>query len=233
MNSNVYYNKSKVNNLDNLKSNVINTVTNYSKSSDLNVFGGRFKYSKMTSLIDSTSSAITSNITTVKIRRNLYPLLNKNATYEICFGNRFHIKKTNLTDGRGYNIKSSGFNIQNSSDTLYIGDTPISNTEGILFFFKLVSGVPVSTFSNVGTVNYIDGEIRLNSVVITSYQGTEIQIEAIPESNDIIALRELYLQLDTTRLNIQMLEDTLSSGYNLSGSQYVVSSSYENNSFIR
>ena len=231
--TNVYYNKSKVNNLENLKSSVINTITKYSKSSDLNVFGGRFKYSKITSLIDTTSSAITSNITTVKIRRNLYPILNKNATYEICFGNRFHIKRTNLTDGKGYNIKSTGFNIQNSPHTLYIGDTPTSDTEGILFFFKLVRSVPVSVFSNVGTVNYESGEIKLNSVVITSYEGTEIQIEAIPESNDIIALRELYLQLDITKLNVQMLEDTLSSGYNLSGAQYTTSSSYEDNYFVR
>lgn len=232
LSSYVYYNKSKVNNLDSIKSNIINTITRYSKSSDLNVFGGRFKYSKMTSLIDNTSNSITSNITTVKIRRNLYPIVNKNASYEICFGNRFHIKKSNLTDGRGYNIKSTGFKIQQSTDTLYLGDTPTSDTDGLLFFFKLVDKVPVSLFTNVGTINYIKGEIKLNSVVFTSY-GTEIQIEAIPESNDIIGLRELYLQLNTSNLNIQMVEDTLASGYNLSGENYSVSSSYNNNSFIR
>jgi hypothetical protein len=233
LSSNVYYNKSKVNNVDNLKSNVINTITNYSKSSDLNVFGGRFKYSKMTSLIDNTSNSITSNITTVKIRRNLFPILNKNATYEICFGNRFHIKKSNTNDGRGYNIKSTGFKIQQSADTLYLGDTPTSDTEGVLFFFKLVDSLPVSIVPSVGKINYAKGEIMLNSVVFTSYEGTEIQIEASPESNDIIGLRELYLQLNTSNLNIQMVEDTLASGYDLSGESYYVSSSYSNDSFIR
>lgn len=233
LNANVYYNKSKISNVGTLKSSVINTITNYSKSSDLNVFGGRFRYSKITSLIDNTNNAITSNITTVKIRRNLFPILNKNATYEICFGNRFHIKKTNISDGRGYNIKSTGFKIQQSSDTLYLGDTPISNTEGVLFFFKLVDNSPVIMFNNVGIVNYLKGEIMLNSVVITSYEGTEIQIEATPESNDIIALRELYLQLNTTNLNVEMIEDTLASGYNLSGETYFVSSSYDDNTYIR
>jgi hypothetical protein len=233
LSSYVYYNKSKVNNIDNLKSNVVNTITNYSKSSDLNVFGGRFKYSKMTSLIDNTSNGITSNITTVKIRRNLFPILNKNATYEICFGNRFHIKKSNSTDGRGYNIKSTGFKIQQSVDTLYLGDTPTSDTEGVLFFFKIVDGSPVSVIPSVGKIYYAKGEIMLNSVVFTSYEGTEIQIEASPESNDIIGLRELYLQLNTSNLNIQMIEDTLASGYDLSGESYYVSSSYNNDSFIR
>jgi hypothetical protein len=229
----VYYNKSKVNNLENLRSNIISTISNYSKSSDLNVFGGRFKYSKMTSLIDSTSNSITSNITTVKIRRNLFPILNKNATYEICFGNRFHIKKSNTNDGKGYNIKSTGFKIQQSTETLYLGDTPISDTQGILFFFKIVDNKPINVISSVGTINYLKGEIMLNSVVFTYFEGTEIQIEAIPESNDIIGLRELYLQLNTTNLNVQMVEDTLASGYNLSGENYFVSSSYDDNSFIR
>ncbi len=231
--SNVYYNKSKVNDLDALKSNVQNTIVNYSKSSDLNVFGGRFKYSKITSLIDNTSNAITSNITTVKIRRNLSPILNKLATYEICFGNRFHIKRLNMSDNRGYNIKSSGFRIQNSPDTLYLGDTPMTDKEGILFFFKLVNNTPVVTFNNVGMIDYSKGEIMLSSVVFTSFDGTEIQIEAVPESNDVIGLRELYLQLNTENLNIQMVEDTLSSGYDLSGESYTVSSSYVNGSFVR
>jgi hypothetical protein len=233
LSSNVYYNKSKVNDLSSLRANVINTIVNYSKSSDINVFGGRFKYSKMTSLIDNTSNAITSNITTVKIRRNLSPILNKNATYEICFGNAFHIKRLNFSDNRGYNIKTSGFKIQNSSDTLYIGDTPMTNKEGVLFFFKLVSNVPIVVFNNVGMIDYSKGELMLNSVVFTSFEGTEIQIEAIPESNDVIGLRELYLQLNTTNLNVQMVEDTLASGYDLSGESYTVSSSYVNGSFVR
>jgi len=233
LSSSVYYNKSKVNNLDSLRSSVINTITQYAKSSDLNVFGGRFKYSKMTSLIDNTSNGITSNITTVKIRRNLFPVVNKNATYEICFGNRFHIKKSNSTDGGGYNIKSTGFKIKDNSNTLYLGDTPTSDKEGVLFFFKIVDQTPVNVVANVGKINYLKGEIILNSVVFTSFDGAEIQIEAVPESNDVIGLRELYLQLNTTNLNVQMVEDTLASGYDLSGKSYTVSSSYTNGSFIR
>lgn len=231
--SNIYYNKSKINNLDTLKGSVIQTISNYAKSDDLNVFGGRFKYSKLLTLIDNTSNAITSNITKVKMRRNLLPILNRNASYEICFGNRFHVQKSNLKDGRGYNIKSTGFTIQQSPDTLYIGDSPISDTTGSLFFFKMVDSTPVVVLDSVGTVDYLKGEIMLNSVVFTSYVGNEIQIQAIPESNDIISLRELYLLLDTNYLNVQLVEDTFSSGYDLSGEKYAVSSSYSNGNYIR
>ena len=232
--TNVYYNKSKTNNIQALQSNVIQTIQAYSKTSDINVYGGRFKYSKLGSLIDNTNNSITSNITLVKIRRNLNPVLGANATYEVCFGNKFHVQKNNITDGRGYNIRSTGFTIQNSNDLLYIGDTPTSNTKGNLFFFKLVNSTPVIVFNNVGTIDYEKGEIMLNSVVITSYEGNEIQIEAVPESNDIIGLRELFLQIDMSRVNIQMVEDTLASGYDLSGEKYFVSSSYNNESiYIR
>lgn len=231
--TNVYYNKSKTNNINQLRSDIINTITNYSNSSDLNVFGGRFRYSKFTSLIDNTSNSITSNITRIKIRRNLVPVLNRNASYEICFGNQFHIKKINLEDKRGYNIKSTGFRIQQNSNLLYMSDTPVTEDEGVIFFFKLSGSTPRVVLNNAGKVYYKKGEIMLNSVVFTSYQGNEIQIEAVPESNDIIGLRELYLQLNTSNLEVQMIEDTLASGYDLSGENYIISSSYSQNNYIR
>ena len=59
----------------------------------------------MNILIDRVNNAITSNITKVKIRRDLKALLNQFAQYELCFGNRFYINPT------GFNIKSSGFTI--------------------------------------------------------------------------------------------------------------------------
>lgn len=229
----VYYNKSRVNNIQQLKNRVLDTISSYANSSDLNVFSGRFRYSKLVSLIDNTNNSITSNITKVKIRRNLFPILNRNVSYEICFGNEFHVQKNNLNDGRGYNIKSTGFQIQQDSNLLYLSDTPISETEGIIFFFKLVNSVPYVVANNVGTVNYKKGEIMLNSVIFTSYQGTEIQIEATPESNDVIGLRELYLQLDTKNSSVNLIEDTLASGYDVSGESYLTTSSYSQNNYVR
>ena len=70
----VYYNDSMVTTPNDLKTKIINSLTNYSKSTDLNKFGGRFRYSKVLRTIDSTDTSITSNITRVKIRRNLFIL---------------------------------------------------------------------------------------------------------------------------------------------------------------
>lgn len=228
----VYYDRSSTSSVVNLQSRIINTLRNYAKSTELNSFGGRFKYSKVSTLIDNTSTSITSNITKVKIRRDLQPEYNKLANYEICFGNQFHIQK--LIGERGYNIKSTGFTINNITDTLYLSDVPKTDKVGSIFFFKLVNGIPVVVANETGTVDYMKGEIRLNPVSITSSINSDgIQIQAIPESNDVIALKDIYLELDTTTLKVNMLEDVITSGENTSATEYPVTSSYNNGNYIR
>lgn len=229
----IYYDKSTTTDSNLLQSKVIKNLESYSKSTELNSFGGRFKYSKVSSLIDNTSTSITSNITKVKIRRDLQPVFDKLATYEICFGNQFHIKKLN-SDGKGYNIKSTGFNVKDISETLYLSDIPKTDENGIIFFFKLVNGVPQIVNNNAGTVNYMEGEIKLSTVIFTSSVNTSgIEIEAVPESNDVLALKDIYLELDSTKLNVSVLEDTITSGENTSATQYAVTSSYVNGNYTR
>jgi hypothetical protein len=229
----IYYDKSTTIDPNNLQLRVVKTLESYSKSTELNSFGGRFKYSKVSSLIDSTSTSITSNITKIKIRRDLQPEFNKLATYEICFGNQFHIKKLN-SDGRGYNIKSTGFTVKDVSGTLYMSDIPTTNEIGSIFFFKLVDGAPVVVNNNAGTIDYMKGEIKLNVTTFTSSIITSgIEIEAIPESNDVLALKDIYLELDTTKLNVSVLEDVITSGENTSATQYAVTSSYVNGNYTR
>lgn len=229
-----YYNSSAVSSIEGLRSQISNTLTEYSKLSDVSNFEGRFKYSKLVGLIDETNVAITSNITKVKIRRDLQPIFNKLASYEICFGNQFHIKKQSFDTGRGYNIKSSGFRIQGINKMLYISDTPINDEVGNIFIFELVEGVPEVLTRSAGKVFYKKGEIILNPIIITSTERLNgIEIEAIPESNDVIALRDLYLNLSLEYSIINVIEDTISSGEELSGSNYTITSSYNNGRFTR
>ena len=231
---NVYYNKSFTSNVLELQSNVYDSIRRYASSKELNNFGGRFKYSKMVTLIDEVNPAITSNITKVKIRRNLLPVYDKLATYEICFGNKFHIKKRDLIDNNGYNIKSSGFNVEGLDGTLYMSDVPIDNEKGKIFFFKLVENRPFVVSNNAGTVDYVKGEILLNPIVFKSSVNSEgIEIQAVPESNDVIALQDIYLELNIANTTVNMIEDTISSGENVAGTDFIVSSSYVNATFTR
>jgi len=232
--SSIYYNYNQVSSVESLKTKVVNSLTEYSKSSDLNTFGGRFKYSKVLQIIDNTDIAITSNITRVRIRRDLKAIINQFAQYELCFGNKFHINRD------GFNIKSTGFKISGESDTVYITDIPDSNGEtGILSIVKPLSDGSTRVVSkSAGTVDYIKGEINLTTVNITSTskENDIIEIQAIPESNDIVGLRDLYLNLSIEKSTINMVRDVIASGDEISGTLFnrdYYTSSYSNGNLIR
>ena len=227
--STIYYDASFTSDPVLLKNQVLNSLTFYSNSSEVNNFGGRFKYSKLNTIIDNTNRAITSNITKVRMRRDLSAELNKFATYEICFGNKFHQKTEK------YNIKSSGFNIKDVADTLYLTDSPNDSLTGKIIFFKLVNNIPTIVSSNAGTVDYFNGEIKLNIVNIssTSLPNNIIEIQAMPESNDILALKDIYLKIDMFNTVVNTIQDVISSGENTSATEYLSTSSYLNGYYTR
>lgn len=240
----VYYNENKASSAEVVLGLTRNNVIRYSDSTELNKFGARFKYSQYQKIIDNTHIAITSNITTVQMRRDLEPLLNTFAEYEICFGNRFHVKNhghSPVSNGTviGYNIKSSGFKVSGITDTLYLGDKPNTGLKtGTIFMFKLNSPTnPVIVKQNIGTIDYIKGEIMLAPIKIISTEVNRgeslIEISANPYSNDVIGKQDLYLQLDTNNVTISTVSDEIESGDDISGSNYVVTSSYANGSLVR
>ena len=230
--SDVFYDSSRVSNVLDLKTNITSTLTNYSKSVDLNKFGGRFKYSKTIRLIDDVDNAITSNITRVRMRRNLNCILNTYAQYELCFGNKFY-KRID-----GYNIKSTGFRIQGELETVYFVDVPSEDSDiGILSAVKPT--VEPDTFEivekSIGTVDYSTGEVIVNTINITSTELADgvIEIQAYPDSNDVIGLKDLYLVFDVSKSKINMVKDTIASGEQISGVNYPVRSSYSNGKLTR
>ena len=231
----VYYDPSKISTVSNLKTKIINGLTSYAQSTDLNKFGGRFKYSKVLNVIDNIDRAISSNISRVIIRRNLKALTNQFAQYELCYGNRFHINP----DGR--NIKSTAFTIQNQNDLVYFTDIPNKNINGSLDgsgkgVIAVVKGDGNQlVISSAGVVDYIHGEIILNTINITSTEKSNniIEIQAFPESNDILSLKDLYLTFAVGDSAINMVKDTITSGEQISGVGYKVTSSYSNGTLIR
>ena len=256
--SSVYYNNTQVSSADSLKTRVLNSLTKYSESLDLNKFGGRFKYSKVLQVIDTTDTAITSNITKVKIRRDLKATLNQFAQYELCFGNQFHVNPT------GLNIKSTGFKISGESSTVYLTDTPtissngntitnvtsagdlflnrptnVSTKTGVISVVKIDSnGNRTVVIKDAGTVDYVKGEIILGTINITSTTKANgiIEIQAFPESNDVIGLKDLYLSFDVSKSTINMVRDVIASGDEITGNVFTrdyYTSSYSNGNLAR
>ena len=96
-------------------------------------------------------------------------------------------------------------------------------------------GTPNIVKKNAGTVDYMTGEVLIDTVNILStvVANGVVEIQAIPHSNDIIGLRDLYVKFDMTNTTINMIQDLISSGENTSGSRFVHTHSYYTPTFIR
>ena len=233
--SKIYYNSNQVTDLD-VSTIVQNNIGKYANSSEMNRYGSRFKYSKFLKIIDDSHQGITSNITSISIRRDLRPVLNSFAEYAIGFGNSFHIKSTD-----GYNLKTTAFKVDGINSDVYLSDLPNADLEtGSLFLFTLPSEnslTPTIVKRNVGTINYDNGIIILNPINITGAMSKNgqsiIEMSLCPSSNDVIGLQDLYLQLDTSNSVFETIIDNISSGLDPSASNYIVSSSYGSYSLVR
>tara|TARA_B100000085_G_scaffold11442_1_gene9881 strand:- start:3828 stop:5732 length:1905 start_codon:yes stop_codon:yes gene_type:complete len=234
LDSTIYFDTSKISNASDLKTRVTNALTLYSKDVDMNRFGGRFKYSKILQLIDRVDSAITSNITKVKIRRDMKALVNQFAQYELCFGNRFHVNPN------GLNIKSTGFTISGDKSVVYLTDAPDADRKkGVISVVKVTgTGQRTVVVKDAGTVDYEKGEVILNTINITSTVEPNgiVEVQAFPDSNDVIGLKDLYLSLDVSNSRINTVKDVIASGEDISGVSFArdyYTSSYSNGDLQR
>ena len=226
----VYYNSSQVVDVAGLQTKVSNTLNTFA-TANVSKFGGRFKYSKLVQVIDNTDNAITSNITRVRIRRNLKVLVNQSAQYELCYGNKFH------KNPEGFNIKSTGFSLTGKTGKFFFTDTPGEGDIGVLSVVKEINddGQYEVAVKSAGTVDYAKGEILINTIDIsaTDKENDIVEIQAFPDSNDIIGLKDLYLSFSVADSKINMVRDTITSGEQISGVGYKSTSSYLNGALKR
>ena len=241
VNSTIYYNPAQVASATNLRTSIISSLNQYSNNVEINKFGGRFKYSKLNTLIDRVDNGITSNITKVIVRRDMKALLNQFAQYELCFGNQFNINPA------GFNIKSTGFTISGSNETAYITDVPNKDAAGNLdgsmkgtlsVVFKNEKNEQRVLIKEAGIVDYKKGEVIMNTINITSTtsQNNIVEIQAFPESNDVVGLKDLYLSFDVSKSKINMFKDVIASGEDVSGVVFTrdyYTSSYSNGDLER
>ena len=235
--SKVYYNTNLTPSASYTSSIVQENAKKYAESTELNKYGARFKYSKFLKIIDDSHESVTSNITKVNMRRDLRVTINAFAEYSIGFGNEFHIKSMS-----GYNIKSSAFRVNGITEDVFISDVPNTDrTTGRLFLFtvpNVSSTNPTIVRRTIGRIDYKKGIITMNPIIITSTQKSKdrqpiVEISAIPQSNDVVGLQDLYLQLDVSKSTFDMVVDQVSSGLDPSASNYIVTSSYSNGNLVR
>ena len=232
-NTKVYYNTNLAPSASFVGTKVQKNITKYAESADLNKYGARFKYSKFLKVIDQSHESVTSNITTVEMRRDLRLSTSETAEYAIDFGNQFHINSMS-----GFNIRTSSFRVLNINTDVYLFDVPNADAKrGQVGLFSIDAGSasPIIQRRNIGVINYETGRITLDPINIVSGKTKDnvqiLEISVVPESNDIIGLQDLYLQLDSSI--VDTVVDEISSGIDPSGSNYTVTTSYSNRNIIR
>jgi len=220
-----YDTKSTTKAAETIATDVRNAMVAYNNS-DLQNFDGVFRYSKLSRLIDAADSSILSNITTLKIEKTFKPLLNTFAQYILTYSNAFYHPHDGHNSAMGGIISSSGFTISGNTNTLYLDD----DGKGNLRTYYLVGGT-TRTYVNetAGTVNYSKGEITITSLNITGTSNSDntINVLVVPNSNDIVPVRNQLIEIDLTNTRITAEEDTITSGGSSAGTGYTTASSYQ------
>ena len=192
---------------------------------EFNKFGGKFKFSKFQKVIDDAEKSITSNITRIRMRKNVNVTLNQRFNYKICFGNRINAQVEGAGDSPS--LITNGFKRADGGNfTYYLNDDGVGN---IRLFYINTDGTRQYINGNWGTVDYMEGEVTVNDVIIDEVPGSitnTLQFSVIPESNDLVSLRETYLTIGIDNLVVNVIDDEISSGANVAGTGVVPESSY-------
>ena len=206
-----------------LESLVLTTLQNYDDS-DLGQFDGLFRHSKVLALIDNTDTAITSNTTNVTLAQKFTPTTTSATSYTINFNNAFYNPHSEHNKSAGGIITSSGFYISGDATNIHYFD---DDGAGNLRLYYISAGARNYTDETAGTVTYSTGKIAIDSIYITSVDvvdgaaSTQIRITAIPNSKDIVPLRNQVLEIDFINTTITGEVDTVAVGDSAAGTDYV------------
>ena len=212
-----------------LQTNVTNAIATYNNNT-LEDFVGMFRYSKVLEAINDADTSILSNITTVKMYKNFTPTLSSGLKYTLSFNNALYNPHSEHNKTAGGIISSTGFKISNDSSASehFLDDDGAGN----LRVYYLSGTTRVYTSTTYGTVDYTNGTVVLTSANITSISNvdgatsTVVRVFAIPNSNDIVPVRNQVLEIDTSNSSVTGEVDGIESGSSQAGTSYVTTSSY-------
>jgi hypothetical protein len=189
--SKIYYNSSMTDQTTSqIRDKVIGGVQSYLDTSDTEKFNGKFRYSKMVGVIDDADKSINSNLTDITMRKDFYPSLNSTFYYEVCFQNAFDKECDDPI------LSSTGFRVTEYPNfDVYVEDR---NSKIVLYRLDGVTGEKVVLDSDIGDIDYEKGELKMYNLTIIkgSFFDNRISVRVKPLSNDIKAMREVYLDVD-------------------------------------
>ena len=215
-------------NVSTLASEISSTLTNFN-SDTLGQFEGGFRHSKVTGLIDDTDTSITGNITNVTMAHDLTPTIGTATSYTIQFNNKIYNPHDGHNKTAGGVVSSTAFKISgDTTNDMFFDD----DGSGVLRLYYLVAGVRVYQDETAGTVDYVAGKITIGSINIDTISNVDgasssiIRVTSVPDSKDVIPVRNQVLEIDFVNTIVTGDEDTISTGDSAAGTSYNTTSSY-------
>jgi hypothetical protein len=219
----VYYNpRLTVKTETELKDLVINTIKAYNVE-NLESFTGIFRHSNLSSQIDATEDSIISNITTIKLHREIEVEYNSNSTYTIYLGNPIY--NSGVPEE---SITSTGFYIQGNENIMYLEDLPtLGINNGVLKMYYYVGDIK-TYFRTFGTIDYSNGIVTMPELEITGIDQTTSDIFELiikPQSNDVVSIRNQLVTIPDSQISVSVILDKVSVGDPAGGANYQFTSS--------
>jgi len=209
----IYYNKTNTTrSADDIKASVIATIEKY-RNDNLKKFDGVFRMSKFAALIDGVDTSIQSNITKVKAHVEVDPKYNIMAQYKLNLVNPIY-----SADVAEEAFLSTGFYIDETENIYYLDD----DGEGNIRLFRKIEGSGKKSVSNakIGKIDYANGLVTIYGLKIVALKEPNFYFIIKTSSYDIVSIRNQIVDIPSSRIKVTLIEDAISSGTLVGGTNY-------------
>lgn len=213
INTTAYYDKSKTTrSAADIQSAISNTIQAY-RDNNLNSFDGVFRMSKFQTAIDAVDPSITSNITTFKCYVEMTPKFNLFGEYRINLVNPIYNEGVPEEA-----FLSTGFYIDNTGNVHYMDD----DGKGNIRLFRIIQGSGEKYIVNgsIGTIDYNAGIVKISNLKITALESANFYFIIKTQSFDVVSVRNQIVDIPSSRITVNLIEDTIASGTRLGGTNY-------------
>jgi hypothetical protein len=212
VNSTVQYNVTGTTEVSSQIQAVITSAINQFSKNNLELFNADFRYSKFAASIDASDPSITSNDTQIKIIKRISPLLNYPTSYVLDYNNPTEVESRISAEGYVAGLPFYDEPMITSSSFTYVDSTgtqwPLSyirdDNFGTLVVYTTINNVFTVINPNLGTVNYITGELIINALE-TSFYNQYISIYMEPATKDILVNRDKILKIDLADVTVNVI----------------------------
>ena len=165
-----------------MRTNIINAIKQYNEL-NLQDFKTTFRFSRLSSAVDSVDESIVSTQIDVKMVKQYVPILNTEENKVLLCNNP--IVPGSLTTSTFYYLVN---NIERVSTLI--------DDNGVLKIRSSSSTGSEITNSSVGVIDYLTGKIEIQSLNVSNYDGPGLRIYVEAENQDIASLYNQVIEID-------------------------------------